>query len=177
MSASTALNGVERTQWSEFVSLTVKYWKKNPLYLLRSSYLSWNRLSLSREDFMLLSMLNAKQILSDPLLPLCTAPEPLQNLCWQYRDVFSWCAKTFWKSQAWTVLTAPFQVLGIQAHPERKEAGLHGVCLPLQEKRMGRGSKPWALLGTPFTKGWKLITYSLVSCWDGAFQWCLCLRV
>lgn len=51
------------------------------------------------------------------------------------------------------MLTAPFQVLGIQAHPERKEAGLHGVSLPLQEKWMGGGSEPRALLEWPSLRG------------------------
>lgn len=53
------------------------------------------------------------------------------------------------------MLTAPFQVLGIQAHPERKEAGLHGVSLPLQEKWMGGGAEPRALLEHPSLRGGK----------------------
>lgn len=53
------------------------------------------------------------------------------------------------------MLTAPFQVFGIQAHPERKEAGLQGVSLPLQEKWMGGASESRALLEHPSLRGGK----------------------
>lgn len=77
------------------------------------------------------------------------------------------------------MLTAPFQVLGIQAHPERKEAGLHGVSLPLQEKWMGGGSEPRALLEWPSLRGGRarliLELGFLMAC--GPFVGGLCFRL
>lgn len=119
---------------------------------------------------------------TDLIWPIVTplhSPEPLQNLCWQCRDVFSWCAKNLLKTPGLDCANSTFSSPW-NPGTSWEERGRPPRCLPSLAREMD-GRRIWAssTVRMAFTKGWKSTAYSWAGFPDGmwAFRWGLCFRL